>query len=309
MHTQNGRRQYIRNDAPILNVGCGRCLWCRIQRRREWTLRLIFESELHKDKWFLTLTYDDTNNPGTLIKKDLQLFMKRLRKRLNEKKIRYYAVGEYGENTARPHYHAILFNCDEADLEIRTEQLPGGKTRLISGLCEKIWPVGYNVMGSVTIESIQYVAGYVHKKLYGKDKYPEGITPPFALMSKLIGYNYFISERFHNVQKNGTIKLRGKDVNVPRSYIRKLKRANDKHHDLKNYKIEGQDHENTLKKIKQRGLDNFRSRIYKHTGVGHEDDMQYEDYQQLDRLAKAEAEAVDYYLKQRLKNNSQGKKL
>lgn len=300
--------------APYMNVGCGKCLWCRIQRRREWTLRLLFESEQHKEKWFVTLTYDEKNNPLTIKKRDLQLFLKRIRKK-TETPIRYYGVGEYGEKTARPHYHIILFGPTTQDLQASyIPQLQKYQSKTL----QETWTLGNHDLGSVTIESIQYVAGYIHKKLYGPDKYPPGITPPFALMSKLIGYKYFKDKQFEQVKETGALKMRGKDVNVPRSYIHKLQRETNKQLSLKHqsrlynegmtndYQNEGEDHTQILKKIKQRSTENFRSRIYQYTEVGHEMDLKFEDYKKLDQLAKQDADAVDYYLKQRMKN-SQGK--
>jgi len=96
-------------------VGCGQCIHCRANRRREWVLRILLELEKHEFNTFLTLTYDDVHLPGdqSLQPKHLTDFFKRLRKKV-EYPIRYYAVGEYGEETERPHYHIALFghpNC------------------------------------------------------------------------------------------------------------------------------------------------------------------------------------------------------
>ena len=101
-----------------LLVGCGKCVMCRIAKRREWTLRLIHESVYWEDSVFLTLTYSDDYLPknGSLDKRQLQLFIKRLRKSLNGRSIKYFACGEYGDNTERPHYHLIIFGislCQE----------------------------------------------------------------------------------------------------------------------------------------------------------------------------------------------------
>ena len=53
---------------------------------------------------------------GVVCKKDIQNFLKRLRKKIdklnisdNDKKIRYYIASEYGPITKRPHYHGIIF--------------------------------------------------------------------------------------------------------------------------------------------------------------------------------------------------------
>ena len=93
-----------------LDVPCGHCLACRIARTREWTVRLLHESEFWEDTIFVTLTYDDEHLPSdrSLVPRDLTLFFKRLRKDLGDRKIKYYACGEYGDTFGRPHYHAII---------------------------------------------------------------------------------------------------------------------------------------------------------------------------------------------------------
>ena len=91
-------------------VACGYCDPCRINRRRLWSHRMILESFGHPASCFLTLTYNDDNLPqdGSLKPDDLQLFIKRLRSRLVYK-FRYYAVGEYGDDNGRPHFHGAIF--------------------------------------------------------------------------------------------------------------------------------------------------------------------------------------------------------
>ena len=293
----NCKHPYLgkKKTGEVVATGCGRCLWCRIQRRREWTLRLLFESEQYKDKWFITLTYDEKNNPRTLVKKDLQLFIKRLRKHCGPKKIRYYAVGEYGDGTARPHYHAILFGPDE---EVLKAHYVPYLQKYQSALLKEIWPFGLHDLGSVTVESIQYVAGYVHKKLYGKDKYPEGMIAPFSLMSRLIGYEYYVKEQLENVINDGALKMRGKAVSVPRAWIRKMRRA-----DIKELMENGMfsQWQEVLRTIKAKGVDDFASKVYKKYEKT-VDRLTEEEYHELRESQKQEAKAVDYYLKQYQKN-------
>ena len=95
-----------------LEVPCGKCLHCRKKQRSEWAMRLYHELGYHQDSVFLTLTYNDKSLPknDSLVKRDLQLFFKRLRKALpSDKKIKYFACGEYGDDKECPHYHAIVF--------------------------------------------------------------------------------------------------------------------------------------------------------------------------------------------------------
>ena len=117
-----GRRPLVFNkkdgfeDLPV-EIRCGQCVGCRLDRSREWAIRCVHEAALYDDNCFVTLTYNDENlpDPPSLVVRDCQLFMKKLRRRYEPKKIRFFLCGEYGEMNRRPHYHAILFNHDFED--------------------------------------------------------------------------------------------------------------------------------------------------------------------------------------------------
>ena len=94
---------YTRVDLP-----CGRCIGCRLERSRQWAMRIVAEQQCCEASSFVTLTYADA--PVSLSKRDCQLFLKRLRKRCGS--FRYYLAGEYGEESGRPHYHACIFGLD-----------------------------------------------------------------------------------------------------------------------------------------------------------------------------------------------------
>lgn len=160
------RRQLKLNSTPF---PCGQCLPCRINRRRVWTIRMVFESFCHSASSFVTLTYDEDHLPddGQLSKRDVQLYLKRLRKSLEPRKIRYYLAGEYGPQTKRPHYHAVLFGVHPV---------------LDADAVNKAWQKGFCVIGQDCSDAaIQYVAGYVTKKITKKG---DGQHPEFALMSR-----------------------------------------------------------------------------------------------------------------------------
>ena len=185
-------------------VPCGKCIICRIAKRNEWTMRLIHELGYHEKSIFLTLTYDNEHLPkdGSLCKKDLQKFFKRLRKNY-EGKIKYFACGEYGDTTYRPHYHIILFGIGfDYDFKV-------------------VWPFGFVHKGLVERESIQYVCAYVEKKLTGEKgekAYKEkNIESPFRLLSQAIGKKYCL-ENEDSIKKKYEIKLNGKSRAVPRYY-------------------------------------------------------------------------------------------
>lgn len=189
MKTKNGM---------IFSVPCGRCMPCRLNRTAEWCLRLMYEFQQWDYASFVTLTYDDEHLPiaengrSTLKKRDLQLFMKRLR-RYSGLKLKFFACGEYGseEKTHRPHYHLIIFGLDPLNANHRTFIAESWQK------CDsQLWQFKrkHNSIDIVNKYDIAYVAGYVQKKLYGKcakDEY-KGIEPPFSLQSKGLGFDGFL---------------------------------------------------------------------------------------------------------------------
>lgn len=184
------KNKKITPDKPELsyNVPCGKCPKCRTKRMNGWAFRLEQQAKISSSARFITLTYSSDNIPilengkTTLKKVDIQLFMKRLRK-LNKEKISYYAVGEYGGETHRPHYHIIMFNC-----EIETIQ--------------KAWQLGEVHYGQSNLSSIKYTLKYLYKlsRIDGSD----GRQPEFQLMSKGLGANYITDQTidWHNNTNN-----------------------------------------------------------------------------------------------------------
>lgn len=154
-------------------VPCGQCMPCRINLKRMWTGRILLEqAHTPNDSSFVTLTYDEDNLPDnrTLVKKDAQMFMDRLRKRTGVGRVRYFLVGEYGDKTWRPHYHVALFGVPPDPYE---------------DLIQECWKVGYIHIGLVEKRSAAYVANYCTKKMTkGDDSRLRGREPEFALMSK-----------------------------------------------------------------------------------------------------------------------------
>lgn len=151
----------------------------------------MHESTLWAENCFITLTYADDAltfggaEHGILVKRDLTLFWKRLRKHFPGRRFKYFAAGEYGERSNRPHYHAIIFGLDFAD-KVKTGSRMGNPY-YNSPLLNRIWGHGDCVIGNVTFESCSYVARYVMKKRLGKESeyYAEkGITPEYVVMSR-----------------------------------------------------------------------------------------------------------------------------
>lgn len=153
---------------------CGQCDPCLISRTKVWSHRIYLESLKHAENSFVTLTQDDAHLPsdGSLSPLDLQLWLKRFRKAIAPKKIRYFAVGEYGDRTERPHYHLALFGCG-----------PEYQTLV----CET-WGRGHVMLAELNISTAKYVAGYVTKK-YGRQDlaWLKGRHPEFTRMSNRPG--------------------------------------------------------------------------------------------------------------------------
>lgn len=149
-----------------LKLPCGQCVGCRLERSRQWAVRCVHESQLHEQSVFITLTYDDDNlKSHSLIYRDFQLFMKRLRK-AKLSPVRFYMCGEYGETYGRPHFHACLFGCFFEDRELY-KTLASGSSLFTSQELSKLWPYGFSSIGDVTFESAAYIARYVMKKVNG----------------------------------------------------------------------------------------------------------------------------------------------
>ena len=148
-----------------IELPCGRCIGCRLDKAKEWAIRCVHESQMHEDNVFITLTYDDDHLPptGELQHQHFQKFMRALRQHTG-KKIRFYMCGEYGsaDHTYRPHYHAILFGYEFPDAEFF--QVRNKNKIFKSDLLTKLWHHGFSEIGSVTFQSAGYVARYILKK-------------------------------------------------------------------------------------------------------------------------------------------------
>lgn len=147
---------------------------CRINKRRLWSHRIMLESYKHSENSFLTLTYSPENLPtdGSLIPRDTQLWLKRFRKAIYPLTFRYFLVGEYGDISQRPHYHAALF----------------GVGVQFQDLVADTWGKGHVMLGELTSASASYISGYVCKKLTNPHcphtaKILAGRHPEFTRMS------------------------------------------------------------------------------------------------------------------------------
>ena len=152
----------------IITIPCKKCINCRLAHSRDNATRITHEASMHDANSFITLTYSEENLPWdeSLSKTTFQKFMKRLRKRIEPTQIRFFACGEYGSKSNRPHYHACIFGYDFPDKELyRVEE--NGNHLYVSETLAKAWPFGFSSVGELSYESARYVAGYIHKKITG----------------------------------------------------------------------------------------------------------------------------------------------
>lgn len=214
-----GDRPLSQVRKELVPVPCGKCLGCRLDYARQWADRCLLELQYHKDAWFVTLTYNDEHVPIslygdpytgeahpclTLDRRDVQLFLKRLRKAIEPTKIRYFGCAEYGPNTWRPHYHLIIFGLSLDDLALKRQDIDGKVSAYTSQTLSAAWskrpfgnksdildPIGDVECSDVTWSACNYVARYIVKKQLGpdgKDFYDRfNLVPPFTYMSSRPG--------------------------------------------------------------------------------------------------------------------------
>ena len=196
-----------------LIVPCGQCIACRLNYGKFWSMRMMEELKHHEKACFATLTYDDEHlneicedyGQPRLVKSHLQMFWKRLRK---ERRVRYFACGEYGDRFGRPHYHAIIYGVSPDELD----------------LVSKHWQQGLVHLGTVTPDSCSYVAKYMTKKLRGRALAAKLEEDPdyqneFVLMSRRPGIGGDPSpEMIRFMQENGFVYRKDKRSSLPRYY-------------------------------------------------------------------------------------------
>ncbi len=214
-----------------MRVPCGRCIGCRLERSRQWAVRCMHEASLYEDNCFLTLTYRDDKLPafGSLVVSDVQKFMKRLRRRFEDTRIRFFLCGEYGSESARAHYHVLLFNFEFPDKVLWRES--HGYKCWRSPILESLWTVGQSEIGSLTFESAAYVARYIVKKVTGpraEAHYScvDPVTgelgsrvPEFCTMSRRPGIGADWFDLFHSdVYPSDEVTVRGAVCKPPRYY-------------------------------------------------------------------------------------------
>lgn len=172
----------------IMRIPCRQCISCRLARSIEWQVRNRWESFTNKGcSFFVSLTFSDDylyRSDGTRVDLSvdvLQRFFKRFRKRLNNIDMKYFAVSEYGEKSGRPHYHFLLHG-------------KGLSFGLVERSARESWRFGFISVKPFNSSTCRYVVDYVTSFAptpADKDIYiSHGLTPPFSLKSRGIGFDY-----------------------------------------------------------------------------------------------------------------------
>lgn len=240
VNPETGKRRLTFNphkaliEGSAIEVPCGQCIGCRLDRSKQWAVRCMHEAQMHRANCFITLTYSDQAVPVDYsVKLDhFQKFMKRLRKSQGNN-IRFFACGEYGENYNRPHYHSLIFNFDFPDKKLKANRR--GNPIYHSQLLTKLWPHGFHEIGTLTYKSAAYTARYCMKKIGGDradDHYTRTspidgnmyrVASEFCVMSRRPGigttwFDKFKSDAF----PSDYVIVEGRKHAPPRFYLNKL---------------------------------------------------------------------------------------
>lgn len=187
-------------------------------RAREWAVRCYFETLVHAQNCFVTLTYSPECNPGVLIKSELQKFLKRLRFKFTGVPIKYFACGEYGSKSFRPHFHINLFGINLCEVPFSSSKK--GKRIYISKILDQLWPFGIHSVQELNFNTVVYSALYSAK---ARKKLPESLLdyPEFNLMSHGIGLAE-IEKKIDVYFATDEIYIDGRRYRIPQAVLRDL---------------------------------------------------------------------------------------
>lgn len=219
-------------------IPCKKCIGCRLDYSREWANRGFLEAQHWQQNYFITLTYNDENLPenGSLEPEEFTNFIKRLRKRMADKRIqfdgiRFMGCGEYGEERGRPHYHIILFNCQLPVDSFYQPRIINKNTYWQNHIIEKCWTKGISNVSDVTWNNIAYTARYITKKIYGAQAQEEYADkePEFFRVSRRPGIGgYYYDENKETIYTNDEIIVKnrkGAHSSKPPKYFDRLLEA------------------------------------------------------------------------------------
>lgn len=216
----------LAGDGQLVTVSCGKCLQCLQQKSLEWSFRIMDEASQYSENCFITLTYNDDNLPsdGSVSRREVQLFVKRLRKALKPLRVRFFACGEYGKKLLRPHYHIIVFNWFPSDAWFWQKDKKDDLFR--SPLLERVWKKGFSSVGKLTLESAKYCAKYMNKFQFDRRLFAQNssrkLCAPFVQMSNRPGIGY--NSVYASDLVSDRIYRSGKSVKIPRYYLDVMER-------------------------------------------------------------------------------------
>ena len=285
-------------DKFAIELPCGKCAACLCNKREDWSTRLCHEASVYgEDVCFVTLTYNDQHLPHTddqpylvdgvknprkcfdwstgtptLCLRDVQLFLKRLRKALEPRKIRYYLVGEYGSKFSRPHYHLMIFGYKPTDLVLWKRI--NGHLVYRSSFLESFWTrasykesLGFSTVTDVTPGVARYCAQYVTKKMIVKST-PPNVMPEFYRQSvrdggigsswlrrwyrSVVGMTYVTYRNGRNILK----------APIPRYYVRWLRNNHPDQYLIRRDKVQAYLSENVPRRT-IRDVDDSRKSVQK----------------------------------------------
>lgn len=234
--TFNPHKAYVEGSSFMLP--CGQCSGCRSGGSESWAIRAQHEARMHERNCFGTLTYSDDHVPlsFSVEKRPWQLFMKRFRAEVAVTGLKFMAVGEYGDESLRPHFHFIFFGYDFPDKRLWSRR--GDHPVYKSELLEKLWPYGCSELGSVTAQSAGYCARYTAKKITGDqadehywrrspvDGEMHRVEPEFMLMSRRPGIGASWFEQFSSdAFPSDFVLVDGRKKRPPQYYLGKLGEA------------------------------------------------------------------------------------
>lgn len=269
-----------------LMIPCGRCIGCRVERKRQWGVRMIHEAKMHEGNSFVTLTFDNESlvkecrlceGGYSLDRKHMQDFFKRLRRRLDGVQIRNFYCGEYGGKTHRPHYHALIFGYDFPDRKLwkRLDK----HNYFISEFLREVWPFGHSVIGGVDFDSASYCAGYCTKKITGEkaDSYYLGRVPEFGQPSTKPGLGYKWLEEFGETDcfLFDEVVVNGRKCKPPRYYDKLLEKWDpsrfDATKDARVLKAQSKEADNSFDRllVKQKCMEAHMARLVRRLEDGH----------------------------------------
>lgn len=208
----------------IYELPCGKCTNCKIQIAKEWALRCCLELPYWDKSIFTTLTFRDSEmSDPSIHKKELSDFFHNVRNDLRKtnQKIKILGCGEYGDESMRKHYHAIIFGLGMSNEKVTISHNCETYTSENS-ILERNWGKGNVFNGVVTYNSCRYVASYVFKKYYDELKEEfytsKGLENPFQHTSNGIGKQFY-DEWNNNILTKGYIMFNGIKYTIPRYFL------------------------------------------------------------------------------------------